>query len=303
MKKFSIFLMLAMFLVGTAVTASAFTLAGGYSGPFKMKFSNWDNLILPTPNLPGPPPSYFDNNGDGIEDNYGIIFITEIRSDDGMNTLLWSDGTTGETLTGMFYGLDTQSWVPDGLGGISAQAVGGKMDIYLDTSPGSFDATLGVGGYTVPHTEYTGINTPADLAAGASLFLSLDFVPGIDTANDATLDSSLDSSTAPITGDASFYLGVTGGAYADMFDTNGFTPTYTPDGGMATVGSADLFAQNDFVPNDGSTAPIQGDWGLLSEDPVRGIAAPIPEPSTMMLFGLGLLGLGFVGRKKLTEKD
>ena len=301
MKKLSIFLMLAMFIIGSAVSASAFSL-GGYSGPIKMKFSNWEDLILPAANMPGP--SYYVNNGDGIEDNYGILYITDIRADDGSNLLLWSDATQGETLTGLFYDVDVQSWAPNGSGGTNVQSVGGKMDIYLDTSPsGTFDATQGNGGYIadadgIAHNDYTGITD-----IGSTLFLTLDFVPGVDILTDATIDGDFDGSTLPASGDATSYLSVTGGAYASTFDTNGFSVTYTDDIlGPGTSITPDFFTQNDFVPNDGSTAPIQGDWGLLSEDPNRGNAA-IPEPSTIMLFGLGLLGLGFVGRKKLTHKD
>lgn len=47
----------------------------------------------------------------------------------------------------------------------------------------------------------------------------------------------------------------------------------------------------DFVPSGFFVAEISGQDQL--------VAAPVPEPATMLLMGVGLLGLGVVGRKRL----
>ena len=49
--------------------------------------------------------------------------------------------------------------------------------------------------------------------------------------------------------------------------------------------------------NDITCSQFKGGWDILSHDPVRGAA--IPEPSTIALLGLGLVGMGFRKRRVL----
>lgn len=309
MKKLLSIMLVLIFGVGIG-SAHAFSLSGGYLGPVKFKFSNFEEMRDPSGGA-----SYYVNDGNGIEDNWGVFQVTEIRADDGTNTLLWNGvgvGGTNEELTGVFYDIDIQCMVVDSIGQLKVQSVGGRLDVYLDPTP-DFDASLGTGGYYnlltpgIAHDEYT-------TATDGSLFLSTVFIPGIDPNNDSTVDGTFDAGTIPSSGDAHSYLSITGGAYQWMFDTDGYSrtylddpevagtpPPYPPLGTVSTTILADLHEVHDFISNDGSVTPVIADWDLLSEDPVRGTA--VPEPATMLLLGSGLIGLaGFVRKKKFFKK-
>jgi len=43
-------------------------------------------------------------------------------------------------------------------------------------------------------------------------------------------------------------------------------------------------------------------WGMMCGNDVIEGSAPVPEPATMLLLGVGLCGLAFVGRKKLIKQ-
>lgn len=285
-------LALAVATIGclAATQASAvpsFSLNGGYTGAIKIKFSNWESFdtIDPQTGLPVV-------GGH----NYGILKISTVESDDGNNTLLWSSGQGGGELTGVFSGITLTAVTPSG-GGFDLVSTGGALDLYLNpvgTFAGAGGANQGNGGYAaagggclINQNCYNGISN----AAGGALFLGLDWVSGIDPLDaTTTIDGGLDGSTFPGTGDAGGFLDVTGGAYAFNFDTNGQSTAF---------GNRDLFAQNDFCVNGtvGCASPAQGDWQLVSEDPVRA-SFRVPEPGTLLLGGIGLLGLGFSKRRR-----
>lgn len=42
-------------------------------------------------------------------------------------------------------------------------------------------------------------------------------------------------------------------------------------------------------------------WGMASNDPARGFPSAIPEPTTVLLLGAGLVGLGLWGRKRMVK--
>lgn len=78
--------------------------------------------------------------------------------------------------------------------------------------------------------------------------------------------------------------------------TNGFN--YTSNGTEIDV------LYDDMIGSLNSTQDYSGARGLFAaalngERQDQLVAAPVPEPATMLLMGMGLLGLGFVGRKRL----
>ncbi|MBN8507422.1 MAG: PEP-CTERM sorting domain-containing protein [Burkholderiales bacterium] len=267
----------AIFAAGQAAAVPTFSLAGGYTGAIKIKFTNWESFN-----------SSFPSPGDV---NYGILKITSIESDDGNNTQLWNDGKDGGEITGIFRDITVAS--TSGTGPVNIKSSGGLLDIYINPL-GSFaaagGASQGSSGYTdagcaTNGSCYDGISN----VAMGGLFLSLAWASGIDAGNGAiTIDGDLDGGTFPGTGDAAGFLNVTGGLYASNFDSNGLPSAF---------GARDMFAQNDFCVNGavGCAFPSQGDWQLVSEDPVR--AFFIPEPGSLALVGLSLFGIAAVGRR------
>lgn len=272
MKKMS--LLFVVLCLGVALSASqafAFSLidpdtSSPYFGPVKFKFSHFTVGTL------YPPGTFLPvGSADGIEDAWGIAKVTTINKDGADPDILWSDGTAGEELTVMFYGLDDNfvSIPLLGPGEIDSigVAAGAHLDAYLDSTP-DFSAAGGAG-------ARTGFGSYPTVTDG-SLFLSTLFAPGVH--GDATLLHELVFLASPFTGLGSGFAEVTGGSHAGMFESNQF------------VGGADL--KIDFTTG---VIGAPAGWVTHGEDPVRGTA--LPEPASLGLLGLGLAGL-FARRKK-----
>lgn len=333
MRKFS--LILAVLCLGITMTVSsamAFTLAGGYTGPVKFEFGSFDagttgypapgpgvviadypaapDGVLPagiagadaTAAFPAPggnptapyvggtaPTGNVYAGGTAIEDSWAIFDVSVIRRPDTLATL-WTRGTGGEYLTGYFHG-EVDHYVKElGIDPITSfpvyeiRGIGGKIEMFLDTTddfaggagPGArygFDVYGGPGTYGYP-------GAAADDGSEGTLFLSTVLAPGV-MAGDLTSTFFNTFNFAAATGSGKMFLDITGGAYKDLFNWN---TEFDPNG-----------SAHDFFLSFTADPGVSG-WTVTNTGHALGTATP--EPTTMLLFGMGMLGLATRIRRK-----
>jgi len=208
-------------------------------------------------------------NADGAEDTWGIGSVASITPIP-VSTPIFSRSASQE-LTFMFYGFDDDVLTsPNILGATTILSKLGHISAYLDVTP-DFDGTLGTGGRT---------GTSAYSGATDGL-LVLDLAPVDLSGFGHTLSSGFDFLTS--SGSGAMYLATTGlGAWDSVYDTN--TQLYGSDLSFT------------FTVRDNSS-PTVGNWVVRGD--AGGDANVIPEPTTMLLFGVGMLGLGAIRRKRV----
>jgi len=235
----------------------------------------------------------------GTQGNWGVLNVSSIQiggvsiphTDIGGGPAFFSDdgpgGTQGQ-VTGIFYGIQT---LPG-----DQTATGGFLDLFWH-APGSDPVTANC---LAAVTCGPNAATVAEFTSGTFL-ARLDFASGIITGNPTvTLQSSTNPSIST-SGEADGFANV------DMTDIgpwsaalNGDYFFVNPNGlGFGAPGNTrDARFSTFYNGQPAWNGPAgSGIFGLRSNDPAR-VFTSTPEPGTLSLLGLGLLGLGIVSRRK-----
>lgn len=264
------------------------------------------NIALATPFMPPAGPLYikFDNHeqispsgtmqspSGASESNWGIFKVSSIATGNALNdpqnftsgTQIWADIQPGE-ITGMFGGIQLRDLHP---GAIDSK--GGSLYLYWDDVE---NASLGAA--TVG--QRTGDSIFTNFTDG-TLLAKIDFVPGAIVPGEA--DTTIRGSAVPLLGFAFFGAAnsygnidlAAGGLWAALLDEEYFDTLLgqnTADMKFRNVYENGLLGIDSWDGVDASGNKI---FGAQSTDPARAYATP--EPATIGLLGMGLVGLARV---------
>lgn len=198
--------------------------------------------------------------------------------------------SVGPYLTGVFSGLedffvdvDVAGVPPGGTDSVittTAYALGGGFKIFENSA--NYDPSTGPGGLgsNLDLFQYAGIS-------GGSLFLSGIFAPGILASNNTATYITKYTDSSP-SGSGQGYLDFTGGWALSAFDTNA---EQNSNGGFN-----DALLKITFSP---TTLP----WQQFVSGDVSGSIKNVPEPGSLALMSLALLGLGATTMRRRNKKD
>ena len=254
------------------------------------------------------------------EGNWGVLQISSIVKGTTQNppgsdiqgggaSVFSGGGPGGPQITGIFYGTTINS--PTG-----SSATGGKIDLYWqDVGKANTGADLAAGfdpARRLNQKTYTGYAEP--LNPNFIFLAQLVYGPGCDSGG----VNHVCTGVAPATqdGTAKSYQSVNlaaGGLWASQLNSNFFT---LDANGNPLFPAADVRTDSNFTRNGAGAWDTDGIGplpqcqtiggvpqpcdiiGLRSNDPVRAdVLQPVPEPATLSLFGLGMLGVGYLHRR------
>jgi len=218
---------------------------------------------------------------------FSVALITRISD----NSVFWQKGN-GEYLTGVFGNLvdyRVSNVDNDGSMVTSTRAEGGTWALYktgVDYDP-THGPSVQAGVLDLNALLYPGIT-------GGQAWLSGIFATGVRAGDTQTTYAST-YNTDTVAGAGQGYLDVTGGTEQTTFDTNSLTDKNGE--------KRDLFMDITFNDADGKASKTCGDindpstcWTVTSAGQIKGQA--VPEPGTMALAGLALLGAGLASRRR-----
>jgi hypothetical protein len=285
------------------------------AGPIYFQFTNLEQADIRTDPVTGAP---LNNTAtcagcSGVEGNWGIAQVSIMRKgkvsptgsvagqidndiDNAGLVPFFSDQLlpAGAQVTAIFYDIQQTSVTTSG-SVISLKSTGGFIDFYYDEAsrPGSTIVAIG----DATPAERTSNSTFTGFTDGAFLG-RLAFASGINkTDASVTIQGTIDTALSNNSGSAD--------SYANVVDVNGDGVIDSGDGVWAgqlntdyfgtVYGTRDVRFSNKIDVNT-SWNGTPGVLGLTSNDPGR--AMVVPEPATLALLGLGLLGVGATSRRR-----
>jgi len=261
------------------------------NGPVYIKFDNREQISTSG--------TMMNWSGTAAEMNWGIFEVSTLAAGDTTNDPqnfdpvsppFWA-GLDGGEITGMWAGV--QHNLADPAAGLNG--MGGSMYFYYDDTP---DAQLG----SATPGQRTGDFTFTNFTDGV-LLAKIDFLPGGITGDPLTTltGTSVPTGTG-FSGIADSFATIdmaAGGLWAERLDSNYFNT-------LLGNNTADMRLKTSYWGGpahswNGTDAQGNPIFGATSADPA--LAYVVPEPSTIVLLGMGLLGAGFVARRRNKKKS
>lgn len=199
---------------------------------------------------------------------FGMFELKALNAIDPAGPTIWSP-STNDYVFGLLYGLDYANDI---------NLKNGSFMLFTQSTWLDIEAIN-------PNEQGFDFNTYISNVPNANILLTGDF-RNIDGVSIFQSQSSKPSTT--FDGSGWGWADVTGGSLKSTFDSN------AQDFGADLAMSFNFFGQSP-LPNFANT----DGWDYFISDPIN--ATAVPEPSTMMLLGLGMFGLAVYGKRRMDK--